>query len=117
MSDDPNLNREDEAQEEKKPSYTPASFEKRVAAWVGVVYMVMLTLSVTYMIATARVLTGTAPLLLPPGAAGVAAAALHRRRAGRTGTVLTVLLVLLCAAAFLLGLLLGIPALLANFGR
>ena len=115
---DPNLNGQDESREEKRPSYTPASFEKRVAAWVGVIYMVMLTLSVTYMIATARVLTGTAYLLLPPAAVGVAVIAIHRQRLGQVseGRNFTIALVFLCFVAFITGLICGIPNLLANFG-
>lgn len=123
MSDhEPNLNEtgSEETGTEPSPAYTPASFEKRVAAWVGVVYMVMLVLSVTYMIATAKVLTGTAFLLLPPAAVGVAIVAIHRQRTGRSkvneGKYFTFALVFLCFIAFAMGLVCGIPNLLANFG-
>lgn len=102
--------------EEDPTGYTPAPFEKRVAAWVGVIYMVMLTLSVTYMIATAQVLKGTAFLLLPPAAVGAAVIAIHRFRQGGRGLVGTVIVTVLCAAAFLLGLVCGIPTLLGQLG-
>ena len=99
-------------------NYTPASFEKRVAAWVGVVYMLMLTAAMTYMISTAKVLTGIAPLLLPPAAVGAAVILIHRSRNGTAGAnrAFTFAMFFLCVFAFLIGLALGIPALLANFG-
>ena len=98
--------------------YTPASFEKRVAAWVGVVYMLMLTAAMTYMISTGKVLTGIAPLLLPPAAVGAAVIVVHRHRKGISGSnrYFVFAMFFLCVTAFLLGLGLGIPALLANFG-
>lgn len=103
-------------QEPAPPAYTPASFEKRTAAWVGVAYMILIVLATTYMIATAQVLSGTAPLLLVPGAAGVAVTAVHRHRQSpsRTGLLLTVCLVALCILACGLGLLWGLPSLLAH---
>ena len=105
-------------QEPQKPAYTPASFEKRAAAWVGLAYMVIIVLATTYMIATAETLTGTAPLLLIPGAAGAAVVSIHRWRLSpsRAGLVNTVFLVAVCALACVLGLVWGIPRLLAHFG-
>ena len=98
--------------------YTPASFEKRTAAWVGVVYALMLCAAMTYMMSTAKVLTGIAPLLLPPAAVGAAVVVIHRYRKGEAGAgrLFTFAMLILCAAAFLLGLVTGIPALLSNFG-
>ena len=66
--------------EEQEPSYTPASFEKRVAAWIGIGYMLMLIALNTYTIATARTLPGTAPLLVVPVGIGVPFIAVHRQR-------------------------------------
>ncbi len=43
-------------QETPKPSYTPASRGKRVAAWIGVIFMVLLVLMYTYSIATGAIL-------------------------------------------------------------
>ena len=107
-------------EEEKKEPFVPSSFEKRVAAWVGVFYMVMLTFAVTYMIATAKVLTGIAPLLLPPAAVGVAIIAIYRHRKGKMrvdgSKWFTPALVFLCLIAFIMGLVTGIPVLLAHFG-
>ena len=99
-------------------NYTPASFEKRTAAWVGVVYMLMLVAAMTYMIATAKVLTGIAPLLLPPAAVGAMVILIHRSRQGQAGSnrAFTFAMFFLCVFAFLIGLALGIPALLSNFG-
>ncbi len=53
---DPNLTpqQEPESQEEPKPSYTPASPQKRLLAWIGVVAMVLLTLAFAYVTATGK---------------------------------------------------------------
>lgn len=101
---------------EDNRNYTPASFEKRVAAWVGIVYMLMLTALVTYTLATARSLPGTAPLLLVPVGTGLPFLILHRQRQGTApgGLVVSILMCLLCIGAVALGLWLGIPALVAN---
>lgn len=102
----------------KTPSYIPASFEKRVVAWVGVIYMIMLVLSVTYMMATAKVLTGTSFLLLPPAAVGVSIITIYRYRQGKIvqGRNFALALVCLCFVAFVMGLVCGISNLLTNFG-
>ncbi len=101
---------------EDTPNYTPASFEKRVAAWVGIVYMLMLTALITYTVATARSLPGTAPLLLVPLGVGVPFVVVHRQRQGTApgGLVVSILMCVVCVAAVALGLWLGLPALLAN---
>jgi len=102
--------------EEQEPSYTPASFEKRVAAWIGIGYMLMLIALITYTIATARTLPGTAPLLVVPVGIGVPVIAVHRQRQGTApgGLVGTILICVVCLVAVVLGLWLGVPALIAN---
>ena len=103
--------------EESGPSYTPASFEKRAAAWVGIVYMVIVAVVMAWTTARGgQVLTGTGPLLLLPAAGGVAAVAIHRRRTGAAGTAFTVLVLLVAAAGAVLGLALGLPPLLGHPG-
>ena len=105
-------------EETEKPSYIPVSFEKRVIAGVGAVYMIMLVLATTYMIATASVLTNIAFLLLPPASVGVAMIAIHRYRKGELaqGRNFMLALVFLCFIAFVMGLVCGIPNLLAQLG-
>ncbi len=39
------------------PPYTPSSRKKRIAAWVGVIFMVFLTIMYAYSIATGAFLT------------------------------------------------------------
>ena len=105
----PNL----EPREEQQPSYTPASFEKRTAAWMGVAYMVMLVLIMTFSIATGgQPLTGTFPLLLVPVAAAGLVILVHRRKTGAAGLPITLAMGLICICAMGLGLLLGVPALI-----
>ncbi len=44
--------KKDELTQEEKPSYTPASKSKRIAAWVGVILMVLLIILYSYSLAT-----------------------------------------------------------------
>lgn len=39
-------------EEEEKPSYTPASKKKRIAAWIGVILMIILVIMYSYSLAT-----------------------------------------------------------------
>ena len=116
MSD--NLQNNQEAGQEEQPSYQPASFQRRVIAWVGVAYMVILVLATTYMMATAQYLSGTAGLLVCPAAVGVAVIAIHRYRKGEmkvdNARNFTIALVFLCFVAFVMGLVCGGPNLLAH---
>lgn len=116
---DENKEKQHQPDQEDKPSYTPASFEKRVAAWVGVVYMVMLVIAIVILIATSgKGLANTFPLLLPPAAVGAAIIGIYREIKGKNkeGRYFTWALVFLCVAAFAVGVISGIPPLLANFG-
>jgi len=95
-------------------SYTPASFEKRTAAWVGIAYALIMLFVITFAIFTGgKNLPGTFPLLLIPVAAGAAVIAVYRQRQGTApgGLAFTVLIVALCTAAVVLGFVLGGPAL------
>jgi len=95
-------------------SYTPASFEKRTAAWVGIAYVLMVLFVMTFAIFTGgKGLPGTFPLLLIPAAVGAAVIAVHRQKAGTApgGMALTVFIVILCAAGITLSCVLGGPAL------
>lgn len=105
-------------EESKEKGFTPASFEKRVAAWVGVVYVVMLLLAATFTLATGRMLTATAPILLPPAAVGTAVVAVYRWRRGQIseGRNFTLALLFLCFMALVVGLVCGVPPLLAHLG-
>lgn len=117
------------AEEEKKLPEEPkepvvyASPLKRVWAWVGVAYMLIVVCLITYMFANGAYLHGIAPLMVIPAIGGLAASAVclwvtGARQENRSSTrlALLALLVLLCAAVIVLNLFAGIPALLANFG-
>lgn len=54
----------------EEPSYVPASIYKRVWAWVGIVYMVIIVLLITYFMATWTFLTGIAGIMLFPALGG-----------------------------------------------
>ena len=95
-----------------QPSYQPASFNRRVIAWVGVAYMVILVLSTTYMIATAQSLSGTAGLLLVPAAVGGGVILL--RRFAQSKGALWLLLTAICCAAAVFGLWTSVPTLLEH---
>ena len=100
--------------------YTPASFEKRAAAWMGIAYTVMMCFVMNYVIYTGgRELPGTFPLFLVPVSAALAVILIRRIKLGTApgGTAGGVLGLVLCAAGLILGLALGTPALLAALVR
>lgn len=105
--------------ENQEPSYTPASFEKRTAAWMGIAYVLMLLFVLNFMLFTGgRQLPGTFPLFLVPVSVALAVVLIHRVRikalpGGMAGTVLGLIA---CAAGLFFGLFLGVPALLAALG-
>ena len=62
--------------------YTPASPAKRLLAWIGVVYVVIVTALTTYMyFAGGKPLTGIGPLLAVPGLIGFGIMLLLNHRA------------------------------------
>jgi len=85
---------------QKEPSsYTPASPVKRIIAWVGVAYMlIFVALNLYPFFHGGTYLRGLAPLLVCPGAAGLA------------------LLAAACGVILVIGLVQGVPALLAGLG-
>ena len=106
--------------EQMKENWTPASFEKRTAAWMGIVYVLMLLFILNFTLFTGgRQLPGTFPLFLIPAAVGVAVATVHRLKTQTMPAVVRAgcaMMLLLCAAGLFLGLALGVPALLAALG-
>lgn len=106
-------------QSEEKPAYTPASLEKRIAAWVGIVYALMFCFIISFsMYCPDRSLAGTFPLFLVPVAVGVLVISICKQCRGtaRGGLPTTIFVVILCLAAAAFGLLLGAPALCAALG-
>ena len=96
--------------------YTPASFEKRAAAWMGIAYAVMMAFVINFAIYTGgRELPGTFPLFLAPVSVALAVILIRRLKLGTApgGTVGGVLGLALSAAGLAVGLALGVPALLA----
>ncbi len=93
--------------EEKKPSYTPASPEKRALAWMGIVYMVILVLLFTYNLADGEPLHGGPGILLAPGCGGLSAVAFLRYRAkgGWFHLALGVVAALLCLVTAVVGVI------------
>lgn len=114
---DPNRTEPTEEQEDS-PSYIPASFEKRTAAWMGIAYVLMLLFIITFSIYTGgRQLTGTFPLFLVPVAAALAVIVIYRQVKGAApgGLPMTILVLFFCAAGVIFGLGLGLPALIVVF--
>lgn len=99
--------------------YTPASFEKRAAAWMGIAYVFMLLFILNFSLFTGgRKLPGTFPLFLVPVSVTLAVVIAHRikKRELPGGMAGVVLGLAACAAGVFLGLALGVPALIAAFG-
>ncbi len=104
---------------EQRSGYTPASFEKRAAAWMGIAYVLMLLFVINFAIYTGgRQLPGTFPLFLVPVSVALAVVAVHRMRNGAIagGIPGGVAVLAVCALGTVLGLALGVPALIAAFG-
>ena len=113
---DPNLENEQQDAQEEKPSYTPASFEKRVTAWMGIAYVLLIMFAVTFAIFTGgKALNGTFPLFLFPVCIAAAVITVYRYCKGQAmynGTLLTtILIVVICLAVAAFGLVTGIPPL------
>ena len=112
---DPNRTTESEEQ----PSYTPATVEKRIAAWIGIVYALMFCFIITFsMYRPDRSLAGTFPLFLVPVAIGIIILSIYKQYKGtaRGGLPTTIVVVLICLAAAFIGLWLGVPVLVIAFG-
>ena len=100
--------------------YTPASFEKRTAAWMGIAYVVMMFLVINFAIYTGgRDLPGTFPLFLVPVSVALAVILIRRMKLHTApgGTAGGALGLALCAVGFILGLAFGVPALLSALAR
>ena len=113
---DPNKTESNESEEQS--SYTPASVEKRIAAWMGIVYALMFGFIITFSLYRPdRSLKGTFPLFLVPVAIAAIAVAVYRQKKGTApgGLPTTIFIVILCLAAAAAGLFLGLPPLAAAF--
>ena len=113
---DPNVNTGQEEVQEEQSSYTPATFEKRVCAWMGIAYMLLIMFAVTFAIFTGgKALNGTFPLFLFPVCIAAAVITIYRYCKGQAmynGTLLTtILIVVICLAVAAFGLMTGIPPL------
>ena len=96
--------------------YTPASFEKRAAAWMGIAYTLMMSFVITFAIYNGgRELPGTFPLFLVPVSVTLAIILIRRLKLHTApgGTAGGVLGLILSAAGLIVGLALGVPALAA----
>lgn len=105
--------------EDGQAPWTPASTGKRILAWVGVAYMVIIILLNFYgFLHQGDMIRGIAPLMLCPAVAGLGVFTVFRHRAGqgRGGLPACIFVVLLCAVAFVGGLVLGLPTLLGQLG-
>lgn len=105
--------------ENQDPGYTPASFEKRAAAWMGIAYVLMLLFVINFTIYTGgRDLPGTFPLFLVPVSVALAVVLIHRikSKAVPGGVAGAVLGLTASAAGIFFGLAFGLPALLAALG-
>lgn len=110
--------RTDETQEQQD-AYTPATFEKRAAAWMGIVYVLMLLFILNFALYTGgKQLPGTFPLFLVPVCVTLAVVIIHRLKSGALpgGRAGGVLALIGCALGTVLGLAMGVPALIAAFG-
>ena len=108
--------------EQKTPQGQPkeeikyATPMQRLWAWVGVVYMVILTLLTTYALSHGDYLRGIGPLMLSPALCGLGASAILRCRQGkgRGGLWACILVAGGCFVMAALGIVRSIPAILSQ---
>lgn len=109
------LDEEDKEKKKSEPSIyaTPV---KRLWAWIGIVYMVILILANTYALATARYLTGIGSLAVIPALCGLGGTVILRYRAGqgKGGLLVCVLLSGACFGVAVWNLIRGLPSLLTQ---
>lgn len=108
-------------EEEKKEPIVYASPMKRVWAWVGVGYMVILTFLLTYFFAFGTFLKGIGALMVCPALAGVAITVFLLWRQGKgektfANRLVLAVIVALCGGLVVVNLWNGIPSLITNFG-
>ena len=121
MADEHNKTPHSEEEEPREP-YVPASPLKRIWAWVGVVYMVIIVLLMTYMYGTGTYLHGIASLMVIPALGGGGASAVcvwltsPQESRSPARRAMMIFITALCLALIVINLINGIPALLANFG-
>lgn len=105
--------------ENQEPGYTPASFEKRTAAWMGIAYVLMLLFILNFTLYTGgKQLPGTFPLFLIPVSVALAIIIIHRikKKSPPGGWPGAIFGLAACSSGVLFGLALGLPALLAALG-
>ncbi|MDD6161067.1 MAG: hypothetical protein PUB51_08060 [Oscillospiraceae bacterium] len=102
---------------EEQPAYTPASFEKRTAAWMGIAYMLMFLFIITFsLFCPDRSLAGTFPLFLVPVAVAVTVIEIHRAKASAEAKARAVVITFLCVVVAAAALWMGVPVLAAALG-
>ena len=110
---------EKENQSPQEPQKEPVKYAtpmQRLWAWVGVVYMVILTLLTTYALSHAQYLRGIGPLMLSPALCGLGASAIlrYRQGKGRGGLPACILVAGGCFVMAALGIVRSIPAILSQ---
>lgn len=107
----------DEEQKDQE-TYTPASPTKRILAWVGIVYMVILVLLNVYTLATGNMLRGITGVMVAPACGGLAAITWTNYKKGqyRGGKAGALFVVILGVAACFISVVWGIMALCAALG-
>lgn len=94
-----------EPEEEREP-YVPASPAKRTLAWMGVIYMVILVILVTYNITTGAPLQGSPGILAAPACGALAVLSFLQFRKQRQGRLLALGIAagIACAGSLILGI-------------
>lgn len=101
MSDKPELNHQPESMEEQ---YIPSPVSRRIWAWMGIVYMIILMILITYWIAKTQFMTNLTGIMLFPLLGALSAQGFNNvrlcRKGERSGNV-----PLLAATAIVMGII------------
>lgn len=107
-------------QEQEKEPFVPSPVSRRIWAWMGIVYAVIIMLLITYWISTTHFITGATGLMLFPLFGALCAQGINNyfrcKRGERDGKPSLLLASALCMGAVSLSLLaLGVVQLIAFF--
>ena len=118
---DPETNQITEPQEQPPAPFVPSPVSRRIWAWMGIAYMVIIICLITYWMATTTFLSGITGIMLFPLLGALSAQGFNNaglcRRGERTGSpaLLTVTAVIMGLLALSV-LVFGIVQLLDNWG-
>lgn len=82
---EPGLTTPESTGEEAPAPFVPSPVSRRIWAWMGVAYVLIVMILITYWIATTRFLTGITGIMLFPALAALCAQGINNHRLAKAG--------------------------------